>query len=255
MKKILFQRLAHVAMSLSACGAFAAPVTVTSGSTTGIQIVEPSYGQIKISPTGIGMMNALKIRDFSASNGASVTLAQRTHPVTGVTSWTSLAFNTSLQTFTFDDGSKALLNEAFKGSIKLVAPSATYLTTGGELTISDLRVDFQTKTVYATVIGANGVGSRVNVALWGYSSISGNQAYPGGNIQTTLSPLQLTADGFNIWAQSLGYTHNGRVSLNSVNQQPTGFGSLTVTVSTNGTLPPPVTCENPSTAALAPSPF
>jgi len=253
MKNILVQGLAGLAFTFVTLSAHATPIIVTAGATTGIQIVEPSYGYIKMSTTAVGMFNAFKINGMTASNGASVTLAQKTNTSTGVTSWANIAFNVPLQAITFDSDNKGLLSEDFRGSFKMVATPSVF-TTGGELTLSNLRVDYMTKTVYATVVGANGVGTRYNAALWSYDSVAGDLIFPGGNIQTTVSALRLTADGLNIWAQSLGYTNNGRLVLASTNQSAAGLGTLSTIVSTTGAPPTPPQCPAPA-AHAAPSPF
>lgn len=253
MKKILVQGLASLTLAFVGLGAHAAPVTATVGATTGIKIIDPSYGYLKFSPVAVSMLNAFKINGLSATNGASATLSQTTNVTTGVTKWSNVAFNVPLQVLTFDSDSKNVLSEEFLGSFKLVASPAA-LTTGGELTLSNLRIDYTTKTVYATALGTNGVGTRYNVALWTYSSASGDLIFPGGNIQTTVSGLQLTADGFNVWAQSLGYTNNGRLSLASIAQNPSGFGTITTTVSTTGAPLTPPLCPVPTAPSL-PSPF
>lgn len=253
MKNILVHGLAGIALSFVALGAHAAPVTATVGATTGVKIVEPSYGYLKFSPVGVGMLNACKINGLSASNGASATLGQKTNPASGNISWANVAFNVPLQVLTFDSDSKAMLSDDFVGSFKLVASSSVF-TTGGELTLSNLRIDYTTKTVYATTQGGNGVGTRYNVALWTYSSASGDLTYPGGNIQTTVSGLKLTADGLNVWTQSLGYNANGKLAMSAIANDPAGFGTLTITASTTGTPITPPLCPVPAAPAL-PSPF
>lgn len=108
-------------------------------------------------------------------------LSRKNNAFTGIASWANVAFNLPLQAFTYDSDNKALRNEDFRGSFKLVA-TPSVLTTGGELTLRSLRVDAITKAVSVTALGANGFGIKYNFTLWIYDLVVGDLTYPGGNI-------------------------------------------------------------------------
>lgn len=104
------------------------------------------------------------------------------------------------------------------GGLTLTAPSIKSFSSGGTLTITDLSLDFGTKLISGTVIGANGVGTLTNVGLWTADSISSSiQGCPGvglcdavghPNIEFLLSAtatgLRLTDQGQAALLQSLG---------------------------------------------------
>lgn len=76
---------------------------------------------------------------------------------------------------------QAIGGNNLQGSIKfVVAPGTSSLfNRGGELTIQDMRVDHNTRTICATVIGANGHGTPQNVPSWNDSEATGNTTFPG----------------------------------------------------------------------------
>jgi hypothetical protein len=173
-------------------------------------------------------------------------------PVTGLTS-------------TFDSVSGDLVVKAVDthgGSLQTtVAGSA--VTGPGSLSISDLRVDLTTKTIYADIVGANGVGTLNDYALWKYDNISGPTTFnltpgaPASAGATTLSStntitglfLVNAADIDNIFVKALALNNTGRSGINAVNTRSTsntaGFGSITSNITVIATPIP-----EPSTYAL-----
>ena len=123
------------------------------------------------------------------------------------------------------------------GSITAITTSATLpngrknaASTGGSLTISNLRVDLATLSVFADITGAKGVGSQ-NLALWGITShtssgtvVTAPDAIVGA--VATINSLSLTVDGYNAFAQSLGLTKFGKDALAAA----TTFGTITTAV-------------------------
>lgn len=123
----------------------------------------------------------------------------------------------------------------------------------GSLSISDLKIDLTTKTIYADIDGANGVGVINDRALWTYDTITGPIAFnlaehtkpqllvdpfPSFELfaQNTLSGLFLVnpMDVENIFGKALNLNAIGRSALSSVNRRSTtntaGFGSITSTI-------------------------
>jgi hypothetical protein len=171
-------------------------------------------------------------------------------PVTGLTS-------------TFDGATVTVTAvQTQGGSLQTtVKNSATNGT--GSLSISDLKVDLTTKTIYADIVGANGVGTLNDYALWTYDTISGPTTFdltPGApasagsstlSSTNTLSGLFLvkSTDIDAIFVKSLNLNNTGRSGINAVNNRTAtntaGFGSITSKISVIATPIP-----EPSTYAL-----
>ncbi|MBT9609699.1 MAG: PEP-CTERM sorting domain-containing protein [Pseudomonadota bacterium] len=144
-------------------------------------------------------------------------------------------------------------------SISLNADEDGVITTGGFITIKDLRVDLVNSDVYANIIGGNGVGEVNNLKLWKIGSIEGPTTFnaadvlaAGGSVtvQNTLSGLTIYDDAFAIFAQANGLIDIlGLPALASVNTDPTGYGSITSSITVNIASATPAIPE-PSTYAL-----
>jgi PEP-CTERM motif-containing protein len=144
-----------------------------------------------------------------------------------------------LQALSFDDTAGSILSVQYAGGFQLV-PEDENFTTGGSLAITNLRLDLVEKRIYASVLGANGVGSLDNVALWTTGSISGTTVVPSESLihladgsgrvildatlfDTRFSGIKLTDQGTALWKQSMGYVELGPKALESV----TSFGDIT----------------------------
>ncbi len=144
------------------------------------------------------------------------------------------------------------------GSLQTTVKNAA--TNGsGSLSISDLQVDLTTKTIYADIVGANGVGTLNDYALWTYDTISGPTTFeldpaagPWGvalSASNTLSGLFLVkaTDIDNIFVKALNLNNTGRSGINAVNNRTAtntaGFGSITSVIAVSSV-------PEPSTYAL-----
>lgn len=117
------------------------------------------------------------------------------------------------------------------------APSIKSVSSGGSITVTDLDVDLQSKTIYARIIGGNGIGQIDHLALWRYSSLTGS-TYPGSgsaSASATISGLTITTEGYNAFFQSLGLYQLGRAALVGV----TDYGSVSIFVDAPLELGPP----------------
>lgn len=122
------------------------------------------------------------------------------------------------------------------GGMTLTAPAIKSVSTGGTLTITDLSLDFGTKVVSGTVIGANGVGTLTNMALWTADTISSSvRGCPGVGmcdavgqpnyeylLSATATGLHLTEQGRAAFIHSLGMQTLARLAIDS----SPDFGSL-----------------------------
>jgi hypothetical protein len=257
MKNLCIKGASVFAFAFAAQLAFAAPVTITSTATSGPKILSTSVATISVAPYVQGALNFGRVNgrlpSITADGGATATVGQIKNKFTGATLFSALSFSMPVTSMTYEATDQSILGDTLQGGIKIVAEQnpSNFFILGGELTIQDLRVDYATKTIYVTVIGANGVGVQRNVPFWSYTAAIGNTTFPGGNVQTTLTPIRLTTDGLNTWLQSLGFDRTGRTSFNATNNAPTGFGTMTISVNTAGTATPPPpppqdpTCKTP----------
>ena len=210
-------------------------ITALNLASVGMQAVPDATLQISTSTNAAGA-----VKYVSAAAAA---------PVTGLTS-------------SFDGATVTVLAvDTHGGSLQTTVKNSA--TNGaGSLSISDLKVDLTTKTIYADIVGANGVGTLNDYALWKYDSISGPTTFsltpgaPAGPAITlsstnTLSGLFLvnSADIDNIFVKALNLNNTGRSGINAVNNRTAtnvdGFGSITSKITVIATPIP-----EPSTYAL-----
>ncbi len=129
--------------------------------------------------------------------------------------------------------------------------------TGGSLIVTDLIVDITNKKVNGTLIGANGVGTLTNVALWditgtpqydadevltGYAAdaIVGSTTIAGAGVyNTTFNGLKITTTAFTSFTKALGLNATGRAALTAVDS----FGVINSTITATAV-------PEPSTYAL-----
>jgi hypothetical protein len=257
MKNLCIKGASVFAFAFAAQSAFAAPAVITTTATSGPKILSTSVATISPAPGIQGLLNLGRVNglppSITADGGATATVGYSKNKITGVTSISALSFSTPVTSMTYEAADQSILGDTLQGGIKIVIeqkPDGVFIR-GGDLTIQDLRVDYATKTIYATLVGANGVGVQRNVPFWSYTAAVGNTTFPGGNIQTILTPIRLTTDGLNAWAQSLGFTQDGKKTITGPNNTATGFGTMTISVNTAGTATPPPpppqdpTCKTP----------
>ncbi|MFT3855955.1 MAG: PEP-CTERM sorting domain-containing protein [Aquabacterium sp.] len=104
-------------------------------------------------------------------------------------------------------------------------------STGGSLTLNNIKVDLTTKSIYATLTGANGVGTRNNQLIWNYGVIEGPTTFqlePWAQMTVTnkLTELTITTEAFGLFAQSLGLTAFGKASMAGI----TDYGVMNSTI-------------------------
>ncbi len=206
-------------------------VTALNLASVGMQAVPDATLQISTSTNATGA-----VKYVSASAAAPVTALTLSVDESSVTVQRVATQGGSLQT--------TVKNAATNGS--------------GSLSISDLQVDLTTKTIYADIVGANGVGTLNDYALWTYDSISGPTTFaldpmagPGVSLEAanTLSGLFLVkaTDIDNIFVKALNLNNTGRSGINAVNNRTAtntaGFGSITSVIAVSSV-------PEPSTYAL-----
>ncbi len=235
MQKIVIKQLTGILLILSVQTSISAPVEISSGLGSSGQILPSPPSSWTFSPAAVGGTNAYKTNLLTGHEGASATLSYISNALTGVVSVGSVAFNLPVKAMTYDSADQSLLSHELQGSIRIAGPLiSNVFVTGGELTLSNIRIDHASKVIYATVRGANGVGTQENVAFWTYQSASGGRILSNGRIKVVLRKLQLTQSGFNSWSRSLGFQGNGPASLATINNSSGAWGSMTLTANVTG---------------------
>lgn len=164
------------------------------------------------------------IKPFATPYGSANTPINTSQDSDGF--YTGFQFSTPIKSMSFDD--QEVLGFRTAGGLTLETFPIKVVSSGGSISLTDLDVDLQNKTIYSTVIGSNGTGTLNRLALWNFDAIQGNTALTGiGAMHLTLSDLHLTQEGFNAFAQSLALYRVGyAVVLGGMNN----FGSIAVDI-------------------------
>jgi hypothetical protein len=230
------------AKTLIAASAFAAASLASAASVTVAS--NTAYNGLSFSGSGAltfsaDLLGALDTGKITVANygSATTTVAKDSDGY-----YTNVSAAAPITSLTIDSSSMAVLGAATSGGATQTAPVLRSVSSGGSLTVTDLNVDLANKKVYATLIGANGVGTVNNVYLWDIGSITGATSVTGaGTFTTTLSHLSITTDGFNKFTQALGLLTLGKSALSGV----TDFGVITSTITAQavptGSVPEPST--------------
>lgn len=217
-----------------------------------------SFSKLLLVALNLAQVGLTPVPDASLQVGTSTNSA-------GVVKYASVnaAAPVSALTFAFDGEAIDVLAVATDGG-SLQTTSKNSATSGtGSLSISDLKVNLTTKTIYADIVGANGVGALNDHALWTFDAISGPTHFNLSDVilpparwgempqislsaNNTISGLFLVnaTDIDNIFVKALNLNATGRSGINAVNNRTAtntaGFGTITSAI-TIGTVPEPST--------------
>jgi hypothetical protein len=145
----------------------------------------------------------------------------------------------------------SLLDIRTAGGILLTAPGTlpngqqNVASTGGSLQISNLRVRVDDWSVYASVVGGNGVGSMNHVKLWNIVGIEGDTTVSllerPANLDIRMSGLTFTPDSSELFKQALGLTGPEGIFFSPMSELDAGTLSLVATFDISGPVPEPST--------------
>jgi PEP-CTERM motif-containing protein len=221
------------AVVLSANLAWAAPITIDVVANP--KLLSPNFISLNFGPDTIGLVNA----SSSKVNALDPSMVNSTFKPNG--KYVNLSVGgMGLKALSLNDVTGVIQSLQYGGGFKLSANDDDFTTTGGSLSVSNLRLDLVEKRIYASLNGANGVGSLDNIDLWHIDAITGTTVLPknswipyldgGGRsdlsdtpFDTSLSGLRFTNQGYALWSQSMGYTSTGKGAFNTV----TDFGTIT----------------------------
>lgn len=222
--KVAFKSLIAAAAFIAAAGAHAATVTVTAGTTVYKGHTVSGGEQLTFSDDAVSLLNIFKAALTPA--GAQIT---DTRDADG--QLVSLATATAISALKVEDTTDEMNTIVSTGGLTATVPVQRGLSSGGSLTLTDLDVDLVSKKVFATVVGANGVGTLTHIAVWNIASVAGSTTVdttPGGTAvsQLQVSGLSLTTGALDTIAKSLGLLNIGKIAVSSVSD----FGSLAITL-------------------------
>ena len=150
----------------------------------------------------------------------------------------------------FDGTTVSIEGVNTQGGATQTVPGGTGVSdTGGFVSITNLRVDLVNNDVYATLIGGNGVGQVDNLKLWKITTIEGPTTFTAQEgvitAENTLSGLKIYDEAFDLFIKAAGLNELGFFSLQGVNDDPEGYGTIRSKISVVATAVP-----EPSTYAL-----
>ena len=250
--KMTLKTLAAAAAFVAAGVANAGTITLPTGGSVSDSNFDFSglsgSGTLTFSSTLIGALNAGGVQ--VAQVDPAVVTTTTTTPTSSKYKTVSAAAPVTSLTGTFDGSTVAVTQVGTAGGALQTAVDDGFTTTGGTLSITNLTVDLTAKRVYATLIGANGVGTVNNLYLWDIATITGATSFAAveGNITSTntLSGLKINANAFSLFSQALGLTAAGNNALATV----TDFGSISSSITVTAAKVPTTTVPEPSTYAL-----
>lgn len=215
-----FKHIAAATMFVAAGLAEAAPVTISvGGSWNGLT----ATGSATLSFSS-DLLDALNVGKIALTNYGAATSTITKDASGNYTSASAAAPGTAV---TFDDSTLQVLGVATSGGLTMTAAPISGISTGGSLTVTDLTANLSNKTIYATIIGGNGVGTINNFALWSFANLTGTTTIQGpGTYNNTVTGLTLTSTGFTKFSQALGLQSLGKSAMQGI----TDYGSISSTI-------------------------
>jgi PEP-CTERM motif len=218
--KLTFKQIAAATLFVATGMAQAAPVTINvGGSWNGLT----ATGSATLSFSA-DLLGALDTGKIALSNYGAATSTITKDSDGFYTSASAAAPGTAI---TFDDTTLNVLGVATTGGMTLTAPVVKSVSSGGSLTVTDLSANLTNNTIYATIIGGNGVGTITNFALWNFATLTGGTKIAGpGTYNNSITGLSLTTNGFAKFSQALGLLSLGKSAMQGI----TDYGTISSTI-------------------------
>lgn len=229
---------------------YVAGKTVSADGSEGGWALQNAYGggTLQFSKTLIDALNTtrstlavgepadLQVTTTSSTSGSGV--------VTTRLATVSLAAPMTSLTGDFGDRTVTVQDMSTQGGFSLATTDNGATDGEGFLSISNLRVDWLTRRVYADIEGGNGVGSISGYHLWSFYApsaplvitVSGylTPGYTHSSNESVISGLFASTEAMNLIDQALNLNGIGRSAWNTVNNplkgSGLGFGSISLAV-------------------------
>jgi hypothetical protein len=243
--KFAIKSIVAAAAFVAVGAASAAAVTVAAGSAyNGLKF--SGSGTLSFSQELLGALNTggVSVAPYGAATAVTVGVAG------GYTEAGASAPITALSI----DGNTVVGATTTGGALQTAVKNG--VGTGGSLIVTDLIVDITNKKVNATLIGANGVGTLTNVAVWDITgtpdydvdgnflgtyqadAVVGSTTIAGvGTYNTTFNGLKITTTAFTSFTKALGLNATGKAALSAVQT----FGVINSTIVATPAIPEPST--------------
>lgn len=219
----------------------ASAATLTAGDKT--QVVNGLYlqsgsGALSFSQTLIDALNTGSVAVSAA--------APATSNIVG-TAGNYTAVGVAAPVNKLDVGAGGVIQNAYSlGGATQTAGFVKGVSYGGNISVTNLKIDMVNKNIYADFVGAgkNSTGGTVNVnasnvLAWTFTDVAGPTSLTGaGTFDTTLSGLALTTEGFNNIKNGLGLYSIGLIALQGA---AADFGTLKSSITVAAAVPEPST--------------
>jgi len=229
--KVAFKSAVAAAAFIVAGAASAATVIIGNGPGAQPGVTLVGVETLKFSADALAWLDTIR-GTATAAGSAKVTSTKDTDGY-----YTEISSAAPMTNLTIDDTTNQALSAQSTGGVNIATPVVIRaVTSGGSLSITDVELDVANKRVYATVIGANGVGTVTHVYMWDAASITNAKIDGTTSNHFTASGLSITSDAYNKVVTALGLLQLGKAAAQAI----TDYGSIDVDVTFKPT-PLPVT--------------
>jgi PEP-CTERM motif-containing protein len=211
---------------------------LAAAATPTLIMAKPNYVHLDFSQDTVILLNSMR-SNVAAYEGGLVNISTRPGRED---SYSTVSATLPIKDFTYElvesSPMVALSSARTTGGFQITTADDGFMSVGGHLEISNLRLDAVSKAVLGWVSGAHGLTGR-ELALWNVDSFNVDRfdvVYPlpapitpppqaVTAFDARLSGLTLTQDGFGAFQQGLGLTKAGTDALTIVSFN--GFGDIT----------------------------
>lgn len=219
--KFAFKSVVAAVAFVAAGAASAAATTVNVGDTLNGLTLEGGTGKLSFSQDLLSALDTGKVAVSSWEPGKAI----GTKDADGF--YTEVSATAVITSLVVDSSTNEILSVATAGGATQTSPVLKGVSSGGFLTVGDLNVDLVNNKIYATVIGANGVGTLSNFHLWDIVNATPTDTYvEGTTLLNQVGGLKITTAGFDTFVKSLGLLSLGKGALATVSD----FGTINTTV-------------------------
>lgn len=212
-KSIKLKSIAVAALSVLAVQAYAAPITISSGETY-------SFGGHNYSYTGVGTV------DLSEDVMGVFDLAHVEVSTSGPASYTPPSASVPVAGLYLDSDARQMSGLGTIGGAVLTIPKSGVSKLGGNVVLSNITFDLNSKTVFADLTGTNGAGTILHMAAFTAGSITGETSFTDHSFVTTASNWAPTQQALTFLNQAMALNKVGQSAIAAL----TDFGSANINI-------------------------